>query len=87
MIDITKPGGMIFIVIALLSLIGLMYSVVEFIRWQIRYLRNGDYDLPPFGIVGAVIIGALIVAGIIFCLMYIGVVDFGNRLSEAVWQI
>lgn len=84
MIDITKPAGIIFIVIALLSLIGILYSVVEFIRWQVRYLRNVDYDLPPFGIVGAVVIGILIMTGIAYCLTYIGLVDFGNRLSEAI---
>ena len=87
MIDLTKPGGIIFLVIAFITLVGFLYSLVSFIRWQIRYLKNGEFDLPPFAFVGAVVIGGLIVAGIIYSVLYIGGVKFAHSIGEAVNNI
>lgn len=87
MIDLTKPGGIIFLVIAFISLVGFLYSVVSFIRWQIRYLKNGDFDLPPFAVVGAVVVGLLIMAGLAYVGFYVWATYFSKAVNEAVNQI
>ncbi len=86
MIDLTKPGGIIFLVIAFISLVGFLYSVVSFIRWQIRYLKNGEFDLPPFAFVGAVVIGVLIVTGIAYTVLYICGANLVHSIGEAIKQ-
>ena len=86
MIDLTKPGGIVFAVVAFISGVGALYSIIEFIRWQIRYLKNGEFDLPPFSFVGAVVIGVLIVTGIVYTVLYICGANLVHSIGEAIKQ-
>lgn len=87
MIDLTKPSGIIFLLIAFISGVGALYSIIEFILWQIRHLKNEDFDLPPFAVVGAIIIGVLIVSGLSYSILYIWGTRLAYAISEVVKQI
>lgn len=53
------------IVIVCTSLVLLVFSLVEFILWAVRF-EHGEKSIHPFAIVGAVAIGIIIVGAVVY---------------------
>lgn len=55
--------GIVFLVVAFIMQVGLLYSLEKFIRRQVYWMRKVEFSLNPFAVVGAVVVGLLIMAG------------------------
>lgn len=83
MFDLTTVSGIVRLIAAFFTIVGTLYSLCQFVIWQYRYCKGGGKhgQIPPFGIVGAVILGALIVGAIGYFVFIFGLKSLVEGVS------
>lgn len=67
------------IVIVCVSLVILIFSLVEFILWAVRYER-GEKSIHPFAAVGAVVVGIVIVGAVLYGVIVFLITDGPDKV-------